>query len=300
MFIRSGLGEKYRREDWLHFFPFAIYFLYSFLYFAQGPEYKFNSYVYNYQKEWSSLPVIKHIPEDPLHLRHSLASLYLIQFFIYIVLIYQHLRKHSPAHHKKSILTQLEYRHLYYHWLHFVIITVLITFVKIYFARDHGDYIIGSYMSLLIYITSFYALKNVLTQKETGTPADLQKGKYEKSSLSEERKNDILGKLLDLFEKEKHFKSNIISLSSTADQISEQTHHVSQVINEKLNMTFFDMLAKYRVDEAKLILTQASSKQLTIEEIAEEVGYNSKAAFNKVFKKHTGFTPSEFRDQVQE
>ena len=36
---------------------------------------------------------------------------------------------------------------------------------------------------------------------------------------------------------------------------------------------------------------------LTIEEIAEEVGYNSKSAFNKTFKKITRLTPTQYRNK---
>ena len=56
------------------------------------------------------------------------------------------------------------------------------------------------------------------------------------------------------------------------------------------------MLATYRVEEAKSILKTDLGKKLTIEEVAEQVGYNSKSAFNTAFKKITSQTPSEFRD----
>jgi len=56
------------------------------------------------------------------------------------------------------------------------------------------------------------------------------------------------------------------------------------------------MLAAYRVEEAKAILKTELGKKLTIEEVAERVGYNSKSAFNTAFKKFTSQTPSTFRD----
>jgi len=74
------------------------------------------------------------------------------------------------------------------------------------------------------------------------------------------------------------------------------SHHVSQVINEKLNQSFFELLASYRVEEAKVILKSDLGKKLTIEEVAEQVGYNSKSAFNTAFKKFTSHTPSAYRD----
>lgn len=61
-------------------------------------------------------------------------------------------------------------------------------------------------------------------------------------------------------------------------------------------MTFFELLASYRVEEAKIILKTDLGKKLTIEEVAERVGYNSKSAFNTAFKKFNSQTPSAFRD----
>jgi len=55
------------------------------------------------------------------------------------------------------------------------------------------------------------------------------------------------------------------------------------------------MLAWYRVEEAKRIIREDREAKLTVEDIAEQVGYNSKSSFNTVFKKQTGRTPSEFR-----
>ncbi|MBN2813292.1 MAG: AraC family transcriptional regulator, partial [Bacteroidales bacterium] len=75
---------------------------------------------------------------------------------------------------------------------------------------------------------------------------------------------------------------------------------VSQVINEKTGKNFYDLLSEYRIQEAQLILSDKAKHNLTIEEIAEQVGYNSKAAFNKAFKSLTLLTPSEFRKKQQE
>jgi len=120
--------------------------------------------------------------------------------------------------------------------------------------------------------------------------------KYKKSSLDEATKEIILKGIEQQMKVEKYFKSSTASLSGLAKAINESSHHVSQVINEKLNQSFFEMLASYRVEEAKAILKTEFGKKLTIEEIAEQVGYNSKSAFNTAFKKITSQTPSEFRD----
>ena len=58
--------------------------------------------------------------------------------------------------------------------------------------------------------------------------------------------------------------------------------------------SFKDYLNKERVSRAKLLLRSA----LSVTEVAERVGYNSVAYFNRIFKKLTGYTPSEYRKSV--
>ena len=93
----------------------------------------------------------------------------------------------------------------------------------------------------------------------------------------------------------KYFKNKLASLTDLSSAIHQSKHHVSQVINEELNMSFFELLAFNRVEEAKSILATENGHKLTIEEIADMVGYNSKSAFNTAFKKYTKQTPSQFR-----
>ena len=81
-----------------------------------------------------------------------------------------------------------------------------------------------------------------------------------------------------------------------ADHLKTTVHMLSQVINEGLNKTFFEMTAQYRIEEAKRLLKEKPN--IKVEEIAEEVGYNSKSSFNTTFKKLTGQTPSEWRSTL--
>lgn len=127
---------------------------------------------------------------------------------------------------------------------------------------------------------------------------DLSIGKYLKSSLSDAGKQKILDNLILELETRHYFLDNLASLSELARKIGESPHHVSQVINEKLNKSFFELLASYRIEEAKRILSGDKKNKITVEEISEMVGYNSKTAFNNAFKKLTGKTPSEFRKSV--
>lgn len=296
LMIRTNLNEPYSRRDHVHFFPFVFYFLYCILYFLQPPEFKYNSYVYCYQPEWDYLDVTYRIPDDPLGLRDALAPLYIFQALVYLYMIIISL-KHYPASITFRFIGPKDpvIRPLFAYWYHAAIVTVLIIFVKTTFDRDLGDYLIGSYISILLYISGFVVLSRILNRQHAAAGEDNGKPKYEKSSLTESQKEEILGKLGVVMSEKKYFTRNMLSLSDVARAAGVAPHHLSQVINEKLGKGFFDVLSEYRIEEAKRLLHDSMNDKLTIEEIAERVGYNSKAAFNKAFKQLTGTTPSEFR-----
>ena len=64
-----------------------------------------------------------------------------------------------------------------------------------------------------------------------------------------------------------------------------------------MDMSFYEMIASYRIEESKSILADPSKIHHTIEDVADDVGYNSKSAFNRSFKKIEGITPSEYREK---
>ena len=120
--------------------------------------------------------------------------------------------------------------------------------------------------------------------------------KYEKSTLTPERSERYLNKLLQCMKEEKPFTDGDLTVQKLARRLSIPPHHLSQTINERLGQSFADFVNSYRVEEAKRRLLDPDFKHLSVVGIAEDVGFNSKSSFNSVFKKHTNMTPSEFRN----
>jgi AraC-like DNA-binding protein len=71
---------------------------------------------------------------------------------------------------------------------------------------------------------------------------------------------------------------------------------VSQVINKEFHQTFSNLINNYRVEEAKVRLKN-NPKNLTMEGVGLESGFNSRASFYRVFKQKTKQTPSEYMKQ---
>src|SRR5690554_286587 len=89
-----------------------------------------------------------------------------------------------------------------------------------------------------------------------------------------------------------------LTLPKLAEDLNVSTHHLSQVINEMHGKNFFNFINKYRVAEVKRKIEDPKYKNYSLLGIAFESGFNSKSAFNRVFKNITGTTPSRYRDSL--
>ena len=71
--------------------------------------------------------------------------------------------------------------------------------------------------------------------------------------------------------------------------------HVKQVLNEKLHLTFFEFISKYKIAEAKRLLTKINNDHFSISNIAIESGFSTDESFIALFKKHTNMSPEKYR-----
>lgn len=86
-----------------------------------------------------------------------------------------------------------------------------------------------------------------------------------------------------------------ISLTSLSAKYNTSMSHLSKMIKETLKMNFSDYIAILRIQRAKELLRDDS---MSIQEIAEIVGYNDYFYFTKVFKKVEGISPSKYRKSI--
>lgn len=121
-----------------------------------------------------------------------------------------------------------------------------------------------------------------------------QKKKYVKSGINEEQIESINKRLIELMATEKPYLNPKISLKSLSGLLTKSSNHVSQVINDRHNMNFFDFVNDYRIQEMIELLKNTKHKKYTLLALAEEAGFNSKTTFNVAFKKLKGTTPRKY------
>jgi AraC-like DNA-binding protein len=108
---------------------------------------------------------------------------------------------------------------------------------------------------------------------------------------------DQIEQIQKFMEQNEPFLDPALTLHTLAKECNIPSRELSILINHHLNKHFFDFVNEYRIEKAMKLLTSPDRKEYTVLEILYEVGFNSKSSFNTAFKKHTGFTPTEYRKQ---
>lgn len=116
--------------------------------------------------------------------------------------------------------------------------------------------------------------------------------KYARSALSPERMEHIARKLETAMRAEALYLDPTLSLQKLAKHVAAPHNHVSQTLNGHLGTTFFDYVARWRVQAAQPLLLTEKASVLTI---ALDVGFNSRSTFYKAFKRETGLTPKAYQ-----
>lgn len=86
-----------------------------------------------------------------------------------------------------------------------------------------------------------------------------------------------------------------ITLDKLAESLKISPRDLSSLINRHFGINFYEFINRYRIEEAKRMLTSEEYKATTITDIYLKVGFNSKSVFYTFFKKLEGMTPSQCR-----
>ncbi|MGI2296129.1 helix-turn-helix domain-containing protein [Paenibacillus sp. GXUN7292] len=88
---------------------------------------------------------------------------------------------------------------------------------------------------------------------------------------------------------------NDLTLESVADRIGLNAAYMSKLFKDETNFNFIDYMNRIRIENSKLRLIEQPS--LSLDDIAQSVGYNNTQSFARFFKKYEGCTPGQFRQQ---
>ncbi len=301
LYARLLTSEQRRleRKNLLHFLPFVLLVAYTCpVYFMSGAEKIQFIHLMNTSRPLQ-YAIIDHL--KPVH------------GFIYTVLASRVVARHNRR--IKDAFSNIDRINLL--WLQSLTAAVAIiwsivvgsviagSFFDLHFSGF--DYAIYFSVSILIYAIGYIGLLQpaVLRQEageqlRPGGNADrdpLEEGapRYTKSGLAEGTRDEIQRSLTRMMEEEKPYLDGDLTLGKLAGMLSVSPHNLSEVINTRMNINFYDFVNAYRVNEVKRRLQDPDAEKFSLLSIAFDSGFKSKTSFNAIFKKQTQMTPSQYR-----
>jgi len=294
LYVLSFTNKDFRIRyiDNLHFVPFLIiYIVFIFRFISANPD---------LLRDYLQTGHLFNTAEEQLY-----NLLELIQFFFYAIVSLFVLKNYvTKIKDRFSSIERINLSWLKFVLIGFIIWKSLLLSNSILWTNFQNE--IPEFAFIILYIFAeiiFLVFLSIMFLKGLKQPevflvkiGNHSNPKYEKTLLSDLKKEEYKNRLLKYMKTEKPYLDPLIGLQELAQKLSIPPHDLSQVLNTSLKQNFFDFINSYRIEESKKIFSEDISNKKTILEILYEAGFNSKSVFNLAFKKQTGLTPTQYRN----
>lgn len=292
-YIKSFTNQnfKLRKKEILHFIPALIYFVF-----------RVSVYLFDFNKEGFEETQNGVFAQSDLY--HNIQVFYIIAAAIHL-LLYLAFSIHNYYTYRTALVQQ--YSNTYkseLHWLRNFLFAYSFLFVYdvvqtmtdgLFFDLHWTQEWWYHFFSVLIVI--YVGVKGYFTDMNSLKKVDLNISQktVNSKSIKPFDKTEELEKLQQIVSSQKLYLDPNLSLTQLAKAARMNPSLVSDLINRGLGQNFNDYINRYRTNTIIELLSDDNYNHLSILAIALDNGFNSKATFNRVFKKNTGKSPSEFR-----
>jgi AraC-like DNA-binding protein len=164
-----------------------------------------------------------------------------------------------------------------------------------------GDYFYFAGLALFIFFLGYWGYKQgeVFSFKEDDKNIIIENSnsinnKISNYNVSEEK----VSELKRVMDRNKPYLNPALTIYELAKLVDIQPHQLSKLISHEFKCNFFEFINQYRIDIFKKYIFDSKYKDYTLLAVALECGFNSKSAFNRIFKEQTGQTPTEFKKNL--
>ena len=291
-YFKAVTNHKWRftTKDLLHFLPFLLLVLIVPVLSGESLSHR--------QVHYGMLAVFDYRPKMVTTFEYFYSTVFYLQFIhltIYLLLNLKTIEEYGQAlQQTKANIDEVIWLRLFNGLL---LLTLLLTagFLYLLFQSDIYrralDYIYVLPLGLFVYAAS-YKLAGV-----QWTSIESTLDKYQNSSLKPSDKKSYVAGLEKIMTENKPYLNPELRLKDLADLLNIPVHHLSQVINEHYQHSFFDFINTHRVKEAQEQIHHQPER--TLLQIAFAAGFNNKTSFGNAFKKFVGQTPSAYRKNIR-
>lgn len=174
-------------------------------------------------------------------------------------------------------------------WIFLFLIPIILYFLNYMYPIIN----IKLFLSFMVIIQILFSLifnSNVISQNYVSIP-ETNISKQDDKPI--EQFKEKLNELKKVLETSQYYQDENLSLVKLSNYLSIKSTELTEIIKYSEFDNFYDLINTYRVESIKKELI-TSTEQIMI--IAYDNGFNSKSAFNRIFKDKTGQTPSAFRN----
>jgi len=220
---------------------------------------------------------------------------------VIVILFYGHKLVRSYNKQIANFYSNLESRSII--WVNIILYSLVITSVmSIVFNVIGRSFFMGSKTLLIIPSIIFSFLLFII-----GLQGYMQNHTVVDLELDDQKDKDIVPKnyntsklnekLLNLFIIEAIYKNPDLKITHLSEKLHTNRTYISKHINTQFSCTFNDFVNRYRIEEAKRLLTEHSSKTYSLNYISEKSGFGSMGSFMRVFRDFEGITPGQYRER---
>jgi AraC-like DNA-binding protein len=162
-------------------------------------------------------------------------------------------------------------------------------------------------LSLLFFPEILYGMPRPKKEKKKTIKKKTRLTPLKITALRENGIDDEPNPFLELYEKinfylinEKPYLNPKFTTAQISLDLGVPQNHVSYCINSLFNTTFSKLRTKLRIEQTIVYLNEAKYSQLTIDGVAQMVGFTSRSSFYNAFKEKMGITPSEYLKEIEQ
>lgn len=136
----------------------------------------------------------------------------------------------------------------------------------------------------------------ILKERDPKTGEKLEKHMENNKVVAEENCSRLVEESKKIIED--NYSNPSLSLNKVAQTLHINKDYLSKLMKEELGFSFKEYLTKTRIQRAKELL-ENEGINIKIYDISQKVGYQSQHYFSRVFRKHVGLSPMQFRNKKQ-
>lgn len=229
-------------------------------------------------------------------LTFTLIVIWLVSSFVYLVAILRRLTAFRA--HIRQLYSDAEERDL--RWVDAVMVLLVLIWAAGAFSLADENFAGGDVFGdtvLLALIAGGLLVLNIFAPIAPSGPQQDPKEdepdlKYARSALTSDHAAKLAARLETAMQQDTLYLDPSLSLQKLSRHVGALPNQVSQTLNQQIGASFFDYVSRWRIEASKPQITAGDASVLSV---ALDVGFNSRSAFYKAFKRETGMTPKSYR-----